>query len=146
VIEPHTGNTVYNFHAGCLNPFDPTKSDGAPTPYHQWCPVLQSHPQMVGAFGMIPGIVNATIMNDTLTAITERWEWQSAMGTDYPQLALTAMRLHRPALAMQLLLHDPVRCSPPTSNQACLATNMQLHGPSLAMQLLLLTSLHGARF
>ena len=136
VVDPASGSAVYNFHAGCTNPYDPSvaSSPPAPTQWKQWCPVLQSHPSMVAALGCVPPplqrpqpgslstatitkehvqplpdavaklLINATIMNATLATILARWDWSVAMGTDYAQLAMTAMRLSRADIVPDILL------------------------------------------
>jgi hypothetical protein len=101
--------SLYNFHAGCANPYSTQASNktAVRTPWGQYCPVLQSHPQMVGAHGMVPGEltgVDMPTMNRTFDAVMGRWDWGSAMGWDYPMLAMTAMRLGRPEDALNALM------------------------------------------
>ena len=103
------GSNVYNFHGGCANAFSTAVSNktAVRNPWGQYCPVLQSHPQMVGAHGMVPGEltgVDMETMNRTFDAVMARWDWSSAMGWDYPMLAMTAMRLDRPADAIDALM------------------------------------------
>ena len=100
---------LYNFHAGCTDPYSTLASNktAIPNPWGQYCPVLQSHPQMVGAYGLVPGEltgVDVPTMHRTFDAVMRRWDWTSAMGWDYPLLAMTAMRLGRPEDALEALM------------------------------------------
>jgi hypothetical protein len=45
-------------------------------------------------------------MKNTFDNIMNRWEWETTWGWDYPLLAMTAARLHKPEQAISALLMD----------------------------------------
>jgi hypothetical protein len=67
------------------------------------------HPEMLMALGFLPGgpDVNRAIMARTLDAVLKEWDWETKIwGWDYPMIAMTATRLGRPDVAMEVLLRD----------------------------------------
>lgn len=67
------------------------------------------HPSMLMALGMMPEtpVVDRATMNRTLDAVLQHWDWQTKIwGWDYPMIAMTATRLGRPEVAMEVLLRD----------------------------------------
>lgn len=79
---------------------------------HENCPDTYirfnfDHPSMVGAFGILPGEkVNITTMENTLDKILDTWQFEEMWGWDFPMMAMTAARLGRPELAIDILLMD----------------------------------------
>jgi hypothetical protein len=67
------------------------------------------HPEMLMALGFLPeapGVDRAT-MARTLDAVMKDWDWETKIwGWDYPMIAMTATRLGRPDLAVDVLLRD----------------------------------------
>jgi hypothetical protein len=67
------------------------------------------HPEMLMPLGVLPGgqdVDRATMMR-TLDAVMKSWDWETKIwGWDYPMIAMTATRLGRPDLAMEVLLRD----------------------------------------
>ncbi|MFT3828419.1 MAG: glycoside hydrolase 43 family protein [Opitutaceae bacterium] len=67
------------------------------------------HPEMLMALGFLPpttGVDEAT-MERTLDAVLGEWDWQTKIwGWDYPMIAMTATRLRRPEVALEILLRD----------------------------------------
>jgi hypothetical protein len=67
------------------------------------------HPEMLMPLGMLPGgpDVDRATMTRTLDAVMKSWDWETKIwGWDYPMIAMTATRLGRPELAMEVLLRD----------------------------------------
>ena len=67
------------------------------------------HPQMLMPLGFLPGgpDVDRDTMNRTLDAVLSEWDWEAKIwGWDYPMIAMTAARLHRPEDAVEVLLRD----------------------------------------
>lgn len=65
------------------------------------------HPSMVGALGMLPGYtVDKEIMDNTLDRVLKGWQLDEMWGWDFPLMAMTAARLGKPELAVDLLLLD----------------------------------------
>ncbi len=67
------------------------------------------HPQMLMPLGFLPDspYVDRDIMDRTLTAVLEEWDWETKIwGWDYPMAAMTAVRLGRPEEALEILLRD----------------------------------------
>jgi hypothetical protein len=67
------------------------------------------HPQMLMPLGFLPeapGVDRAT-MERTLDAVLQEWDWKTKIwGWDYPMIAMTAARLGRPDVAVEVLLRD----------------------------------------
>ncbi|MBT1689757.1 hypothetical protein [Dawidia soli] len=68
----------------------------------------RDHPAVLGAFGMLPGNarMDTAVMGRTFENILRRWQWDTTWGWDYPMMAMTAARLHRPDDALRALLMD----------------------------------------
>lgn len=67
------------------------------------------HPSMLMALGVMPETpaVDRATMSRTLDAVLEHWDWATKIwGWDYPMIAMTAVRLGRPEVAMEILLRD----------------------------------------
>jgi hypothetical protein len=66
------------------------------------------HPSLLCALGLVPAtpLVDPDIMEATLLDVLDTWEWDTAWGWDFPAMAMTATRLHRPDLAVGALLAD----------------------------------------
>lgn len=64
--------TVYNRHQSCLPSVFAKSASG--------CAARNNHPAMLGAFGLLPGEkygISPAIMNSTMWAVWELWEWGS---------------------------------------------------------------------
>ena len=67
------------------------------------------HPEMLMALGFLPGgpDVDRATMNRTLDGVLTQWDWETKIwGWDYPMIAITAARLGRPAVAIEVLMRD----------------------------------------
>jgi hypothetical protein len=66
------------------------------------------HPSVLGAYGMLPWNerVDTAIVLKTFAEIFHRWNWESTWGWDYPLMAMTATRLNKPEMAIEVLLMD----------------------------------------
>ena len=66
----------------------------------------EDHPSMLAPTAFFNDAhIDKTIMNNTLDAVIKHWAFDTKIwGWDYPMLAMTAARLARPELAVQLLL------------------------------------------
>jgi hypothetical protein len=66
------------------------------------------HPSVLGAYGMLPWNerVDTTVMLKTFTEIFHQWNWESTWGWDYPLMAMTATRLNKPKMAIDVLLME----------------------------------------
>ncbi len=66
------------------------------------------HPSMLAAFGLLADkTVDKDIMLNTLQAVLDTWDWETKIwGWDYPMIAMTAARLGKPELAVEVLLMD----------------------------------------
>lgn len=67
------------------------------------------HPTMLAPLGILPGgpIVDRATMERTLDAVLQHWDWKTKIwGWDYPMIAMTAARLGRPEVAVEILLRD----------------------------------------
>ncbi|PZE67377.1 hypothetical protein DEJ27_12190 [Curtobacterium sp. MCPF17_018] len=71
------------------------------------------HPALLGALGMVPStpLVRRDLMESTLQDVLAHWDWPTAWGWDYPMMAMTATRLGRPDVAMNVLLQNEPRNS-----------------------------------
>jgi hypothetical protein len=64
---------------------------------------------MLMSLGFLPGgpDVDRDTMQRTLDAVLTRWEWAAKIwGWDYPMIAMTATRLGKPGVAMDILMRD----------------------------------------
>ncbi len=69
----------------------------------------QDHPAMLMPLGFLPGGEEASraTMARTLDAVLSRWDWRTKIwGWDYSMIAMTATRLGRPDVALDVLLRD----------------------------------------
>jgi protein-glucosylgalactosylhydroxylysine glucosidase len=79
---------------------------------HENCPDTfvkfnKDHPSMLGAFGLIASErVSTEIMDNTLKTVLKDWDYSSMWGWDFAMMAMTAIRLHKPELAIDILLMD----------------------------------------
>jgi hypothetical protein len=65
------------------------------------------HPSLLGAYGMLPNeSVDIKKMRRTLEKVIQSWNWGRTWGWDYPLIAMTAVRVGRPDLAIDALLMD----------------------------------------
>lgn len=89
----------------------------------------KDHPSLLGAYGMLPGEnIDPKLMEKTLEAVLQSWNWESTWGWDYPLMAMTAARIGRPDLAIEALLMKSPK------NQY-LANGHNYQGPSLPVYL-----------
>jgi len=99
-LSNSSGTRVYNRHQHCLpNVFSHGK--------HEHCSGPNSHPALTGALGCLPGDkygVDREVMNNTLYATLANWEWSHCWGWDQPMVAMTAVRLEQPEVAVDTLL------------------------------------------
>jgi hypothetical protein len=64
-----------------------------------------SHPDVIGPLGMLDGaMVDHGIMRATLSCVMEKWNWPSAWGWDFPEVAMCAARLGDGQTAIDALL------------------------------------------
>lgn len=76
----------------------------------------RDHPSMTGAFGLIPGErLDPHKMEATLKKVFECWEFTSMWGWDFAMMAMTAVRIHDPQTAIEILLKDTPKNSYVTS-------------------------------
>jgi hypothetical protein len=62
---------------------------------------------MLAALGLLPAqATDREAMGRTLDAVLEDWDLRQTWGWDFPLMAMTAARLHRPQQAIDLLFHD----------------------------------------
>ncbi|MBK9990894.1 MAG: hypothetical protein IPP19_09225 [Verrucomicrobia bacterium] len=67
------------------------------------------HPEMLMPLGFLPGgpDVDHATMNRTLDGVLQQWDWETKIwGWDYPMIAMTAARLNRPDVAIEVLMRD----------------------------------------
>lgn len=79
---------------------------------HENCPRTyekfnRDHPSMLGALGLLPGYgVNKGVMEKSLYKVLECWDYGSMWGWDFAMMAMTAVRLGKPELAIDILMKD----------------------------------------
>ncbi|MFC1606734.1 glycoside hydrolase family 65 [Candidatus Latescibacterota bacterium] len=63
------------------------------------------HPSFLMAYGMVPGKdIDTVIMRQTLLETMKSWNWDTTWGSEPPFVAMTAVRLGEPELAIDILL------------------------------------------
>lgn len=82
---------------------------------HENCPGTyeffnRDHPSMLGAFGLIPNDrLNEQFLENTVAKVLECWQFETMWGWDFALMAMTATRLGKPELAMDILLLDTAK-------------------------------------
>lgn len=70
----------------------------------------KDHPSMLGAYGLIDSPrVDREIMRNTLHLVEKCWQYPTLWGWDFALMAMTAVRLDEPELAVRLLLKDTLK-------------------------------------
>lgn len=66
------------------------------------------HPSLLMTKGFLPGEdVDTEMMRRTLKKVMEMWDWETKIwGWDYPMIAMTAVRVGEPELALDILFAD----------------------------------------
>lgn len=117
-------------HMACL-----TEKDGVYLA-HEWCVDTftrfnRDHPSMVGAYGLIDSTrIDKEVMANTLHKVVECWDYPTLWGWDFAMMAMTAVRLQEPELAISILMKDTLKnCYLPSGN------NMQISRKDLPLYL-----------
>ncbi len=82
---------------------------------HEKCPDTftafnRDHPSMLGAYGLIGSDrIDTEIMRNTLHLVEKCWQYPTLWGWDFALMAMTAVRLDEPELAIRLLLKDTLK-------------------------------------
>jgi hypothetical protein len=62
---------------------------------------------MLGSYGLIASHrVDRDLMERTLDKVLKCWDYESMWGWDFAMMAMTAVRLNKPELAVDILLYD----------------------------------------
>ena len=66
------------------------------------------HPTQLAAYGFLPETkgLNKEIMRKSLKHVIKNWPWAETWGWDFPLIAMTAIRLGEPELALEILLKN----------------------------------------
>lgn len=66
------------------------------------------HPTQLAAYGFLPesSFLDKEVMRNTLVHVMNNWDWKDTWGWDYPLIAMSAVRLNEPELAIAALLMD----------------------------------------
>lgn len=72
---------------------------------------LHDHPIIAGCLGIFPPSpeVDPKVLEKSLDALWEKWDWPSTWGWDYPMLAMSAARLKRPDWVVDYLSMKTVK-------------------------------------
>ena len=79
---------------------------------HEKCPNTyaefnRDHPSLLGAYGLIGSDrVDREVMRNSLRLVEKCWQYPTLWGWDFALMAMTAVRLGEPELAIELLLKD----------------------------------------
>lgn len=97
MAEVPGGNGLYLAHELCPDTFEKFNHD---------------HPSMLGAFGLLPSDrIDKTVMRATLNKVMECWNYPSLWGWDFAVMAMTAVRLGEPELAIDVLMKETLKNS-----------------------------------
>lgn len=117
-------------HMACL-----TERDGVYLA-HGKCPDTftefnRDHPSMLGAYGLMGSTrIDRETMRRTLHRVVECWDYKTLWGWDFAMMAMTAVRLDEPELAIDIILKDTMKnCYLPNGN------NMQVTRKDLPLYL-----------
>lgn len=71
-------------------------------------PYTIDHPAVLMALSMLPAgsTVDTAIMSKTFDTVKKVWHWEHTWGWDFPMVAMTAARLHKPEEAINALFKD----------------------------------------
>lgn len=117
IALPPENNGLYLAHQNCLTTFTEFNKD---------------HPSMLGAFGLIPSDrISPDKIKTTLETVLKCWDFETMWGWDFAMMAMTAVRLGFPELAMDILLMDSPKNQYVTSgnNYQRLRTDLPLYLP-----------------
>lgn len=66
------------------------------------------HPAVLMALSTLPAnkVVDTAIMSRTFDTVEKVWHWEHTWGWDFPMVAMTAARLHKPEAAINALFKD----------------------------------------
>lgn len=85
-------DSLYLAHENCSDTFEKFNKD---------------HPSMLGAYGLIPSDrIDKEILEYTVKKVLDCWEFETMWGWDFALMAMTAVRLGKPELAMDILLME----------------------------------------
>lgn len=88
---------VYLAHENCKDTFENFHID---------------HPSMLGAYGLLPSDrIDKDVMKATLKKVEECWNYPTLWGWDFAVMAMTAVRLGEPELAVDLLMKETLKNS-----------------------------------
>ncbi|MDO5417866.1 MAG: glycoside hydrolase family 65, partial [Lachnospiraceae bacterium] len=79
---------------------------------HEWCEATftdfnRDHPSMLGAYGLLGSErVSPEVMKATLHKVLECWNYPTLWGWDFAMMAMTAVRVGEPELAVDILLME----------------------------------------
>ena len=82
---------------------------------HEKCPATytefnKDHPSMLGAYGLIDsGRIDKEVMRNSLHLVEKCWQYPTLWGWDFALMAMTAVRLDEPEMAIDLLLKDTLK-------------------------------------
>lgn len=81
-------------------------TESTPDCYEPGSRYLTDHPAVLGAYSSLPAVhgLDKAIMRKTLDTVLKVWQWKDTWGWDFPLTAMTAARLHEPAIAVNTLL------------------------------------------
>ena len=131
MAPPPVGNGRYLAHENCPDTFEKFNRD---------------HPSMLGAFGLINSErLNVELLVATMDKVLKCWEFETMWGWDFAMMAMTAVRIGKPELAMDILLmtthkNDYVKSG---NNYQRLRTDLPLYLPgngSLLLAVALMTA------
>jgi len=89
---PRINNGVYVAHENSIDTFEKVNID---------------HPSMLAALGFIEtGRIDKSVMNATLDRVLEEWDYPTMWGWDFSVIAMNAVRLGRPEVAIDILLKE----------------------------------------
>lgn len=90
--NPPVKEGLYLAHKNCLATYESFNRD---------------HPMMLAIYGLIGSDhADHNIMRNTLNKVVECWDYSTMWGWDFAMMAMTAVRLDMPELALDLLLMD----------------------------------------
>ncbi len=79
---------------------------------HENCPLTyeefhRDHPSMLGVLGLLPGYrADPAVVEKSLEKVLKCWDFSTMWGWDFALMAMTAVRLGKPELAIDILMKD----------------------------------------
>jgi hypothetical protein len=72
-----------------------------------WTKFNYEHPGLLATYGMLPGDgVDTNVLRNTFAEVLKTWDFERTWGWDFPVVAMSAAKLGKPEVALDMLLYQ----------------------------------------